>query len=76
VLVRLAVELGLEALSWALRLRIVISLRSGLSLFAGVLSEGELVAALWFRLRMVDAEQRAWAVVWVLEDLPEDARAP
>jgi hypothetical protein len=40
------------------------------------LSEAELVAALWFRLRAVEAERRAEVVAWVLDDLPEEARAP
>jgi hypothetical protein len=40
------------------------------------LSEAELVAALWFRLRVVEAEKRAEVVAWVLDDLPEEARAP
>jgi hypothetical protein len=40
------------------------------------LSEAELVAALWFRLRAVEAAQRAEVVAWVLDDLPEEARAP
>lgn len=40
------------------------------------LSKDELVAALWFRLRMVETERRADAVAWILEDLPEEARAP
>jgi len=40
------------------------------------LSEDQLVAALWFRLRAVEAEKRAVVVAWVLDDLPEEARAP
>jgi hypothetical protein len=40
------------------------------------LSEAELVAALWFRLRAVEAEKRPVVVAWVLDDLPEEARAP
>jgi hypothetical protein len=40
------------------------------------LSEDELVAALWFRLRAVDAEKRPVVLAWVLDDLPEEARAP
>jgi hypothetical protein len=40
------------------------------------LSDDELVAALWFRMRAVDAEKRALVLAWTLEALPEDARAP
>jgi hypothetical protein len=40
------------------------------------LVENELVAALWFRLRAVEAEKRAVVVAWVLDDLPKEARAP
>jgi hypothetical protein len=40
------------------------------------LSEEELVAALWFRFRVVAAEQRGTVVGWMIEALPEEARAP
>jgi hypothetical protein len=40
------------------------------------LPEDELVAALWFRLRAVEAEKRPIVIGWVLDDLPEEARAP
>jgi hypothetical protein len=40
------------------------------------LSEDELVAALWFRLRAVDAAKRPVVLAWTLDDLPEEARAP
>jgi len=40
------------------------------------LSEEELVAALWFRFRAVDGDKRAVVVDWILQDLPEAARAP
>jgi hypothetical protein len=40
------------------------------------LSEDELAAALWFRLRAVDAEKRRIVLAWMLSDLPKEARAP
>jgi hypothetical protein len=40
------------------------------------LSEDELMAALWFRLKAVSAEKRPVVLAWVLDDLPEEARAP
>jgi hypothetical protein len=40
------------------------------------LTEEELLAALWFRFRVVAADQRGTVVGWMLEALPEEARAP
>jgi hypothetical protein len=40
------------------------------------LTQDELMAALWFRLRAISVENRPTVLAWTLRDLPKEARGP